>query len=324
MAAIGKGKRLAVGSKIAGLIIALLLPLVFRNNSYIVLLLCTSAISIITVAGLDILFGYSGQISLGHAGFYAIGAYTSAILSTKLGIPVWLTILAGGALAAVAAVIIAIPSIKLVHHFLALMTIAFGQLVALFVSNAERLTGGFSGFNFIPRLRIGALEFNTNFKMYYVILLFMLVLLVVKQRIIHSRTGRAFIAIRENTPSADGMGVNIRRYKVMAFGVSALYAGLSGALYAHLIGFISPENFHLNQSIIFLTMLLLGGMANFWGPVVGALVLTIISEYLQALGSYQMLVYGCVLLLVVVFVPGGLTGGLNPLQYFKNIRMKRS
>lgn len=309
--------------KLVALAAALLAPLALRNSTYIILLMCTSAISIIVVSGLDILFGYSGQISLGHAGFYCIGAYTSAILSRSLGVPVWVTLLAGAVLSALVAVLIALPSIKLVHHFLALMTIAFGQLAYLFVANTEKLTGGFSGYNFIPQPSIGSFVFNTNVRQYYLILLFVVIFLLIKQRIIHSRTGRAFVAIRENTPAADGMGVDVRKYKVMAFAISAFYTGFGGGLYAHLIGFISPENYHLSQSIVFLTMLLFGGMGNFWGPIIGSILLTAISEYLQALGSYQMLVYGSLLLTIIIFVPGGVTGGFNPLQLLREHRRKR-
>ena len=297
----------------------LLLPQLFRHNSYIVLLFCTSAISIIVVTGLDVLFGYSGQISLGHAGFYCIGAYTSAILSQTFGIPVILTIMGGAILATLIAVLIALPAARLVHHFLALITISFGELIYLFVAHATDLTGGYSGLNFVPKPGIGSFVFDTNLTYYYFALFFMLTLLIIKQRIVKSRTGRALIAVRENTHSSDGIGINVKKYKVIAFAVSAFYTGIAGALYGHLIGFISPESFQSSQSVVFLTMLLFGGMGNFAGPIVGAVTLTFLSESLQKLGSYQMLVYGIFLLLIVVFIPSGLTKGRNP---FKTIFLR--
>ena len=291
-----------------------LLPAVCLFDSYIVLLLCTTGISIIVISGLDILFGYSGQISLGHAGFYCIGAYTSAILSRDLGLPVFATIFIGGLFAMALAILLALPAVKLVHHFLALVTISFGELVYLFVSQARGLTEGYSGMNFIPRPKVGSFSFESNTSYFYVVYAFLVVLLFLKQRLVRSRTGRAFIAIREDTHAANGMGVNVTKYKTMAFAVSAFYTGVAGALYAHLIGFISPESFSSSQSTLFLTMLLFGGMGNFWGPIIGAGALAIVSEFLQKLGSYQMLVYGVFLLAIIVYIPGGVSQGINVLS----------
>lgn len=295
-----------------------LLPVFCLNDSYIVLLLCTTGISIIVVSGLDILFGYSGQISLGHAGFYCIGAYTSAILSRNLGMPVFVTIFIGGFLAMIVAVLLALPAVKLVHHFLALVTISFGELIYLFVSQAHGLTEGYTGMNFIPRPKIGNFVFESNTSYYYIVYGMLVLLLFLKRRLVDSGTGRAFIAIREDAHAANGMGINVTKYKTMAFAISALYTGLAGALYAHLIGFISPESFSANQSTLFLTMLLFGGMGNFWGPIIGSVTLVVLSEFLQKLGSYQMLVYGVILLMIIVYIPGGISRGVNVITFFRN------
>ena len=317
---IKRNKNIYIVAAIIGLLI---LPQLFRHNSYFVLLLCTSAISIIVVSGLDILFGYSGQISLGHAGFYCIGAYTSAILSKTLGIPVLISIFGGAVLATLVAVLLALPAARLVHHFLALITISFGELIYLFVAHATDLTGGFSGMNFVPKPALGPLVFDTNLSFYYLALVIMLLLLLVKVRIVNSRTGRALIAVRENSHSSDGIGINVKKYKVLAFAVSAFYAGVAGALYGHLIGFISPESFQTAQSTVFLTMLLFGGMGNFAGPIVGAVTLSLLSESLQKLGSYQMLVYGIFLLLIVVYIPSGLTRGKNPIKMLSSFYARK-
>lgn len=310
-------------NKLIVLLALILLSIVFRDNYYILLLFCTIGIATMVVSGLDILFGYSGQISLGHAAFYAIGAYTSAILSTTYGVPVWISMFCGAILATGLAILIAIPSVKLVHHFLALVTISFGQLVYLFVANAEGLTSGYSGINFIPKPNFFGFELTSMLSYFYFILVVVTILLILKQNIVESRTGRSLIAIRENSSAANGTGINVRKYKVMAFALSAFYTGLAGAIYAHLIGFISPESFMQEQSTIFLTMLLFGGMGNFWGPITGAIVLTAISESLQKLGSYQMLVYGVFLLIVIVWLPGGISGGLNPIKVFLNNYRKK-
>ena len=309
--------KLARNKNIFFILLAGILPLVFHDNSYFILLLCTIGISIIVVSGLDILFGYSGQISQGHAAFYCIGAYTSAILSRNFLVPVFLTLFIGAIVATLLAILIAIPAVKLVHHFLALVTISFGQLTYLFVANAKQLTEGYSGMNFIPRPTLGNFEFDSNFSFFYIIYIFLIIFLTVKKRLIDSSTGRALIAIRENPHASEGMGINNAGYKVMAFAVSAFYTGFAGALYAHLIGFISPESFEMNQSVIFLTMLLFGGMGNMYGPILGAIALTAVSEYLQKLGSYQMLAYGVFLLFIIVFIPSGISQGINVRSLFK-------
>jgi len=298
-------------------VLAGLLPLVFMGDAYLILLFCTTGIAIIVVSGLDILFGYSGQISLGHAGFYCVGAYTSAILCKFFALPPILTMFVGAAFATIIAILLALPAVKLVHHFLALVTISFGQLMYLFVAHAKTLTEGYSGMNFIPKPSLGFFVFESNFSFFYLVYFFLIILLVVKSRLMASRTGRAFIAIRENPHAANGMGVNVVKYKVMAFAISAFYTGFAGALYAHLVGFISPESFEMNQSVIFLTMLLFGGMGNLWGSVAGAAALTAVSEVLQKLGSYQMLAYGVFLLVIIVFIPGGITQGFNVVELLK-------
>jgi len=294
-----------------------LLPIVFNDKTFLILLMCTSAIYIIAVSGLDILFGYSGQISLGHAAFYAIGAYTSSILSTRLGITPWITVILGGILATIIAVLIAIPTVKLVHHFLALVTIGFGQIVSIFIGNAERLTNGHSGIMFIPNFKIGSFSINKMISYFYVVFFIMLLFLLIKQKIIKSRIGRAFMAIRENPIAANSSGINVQYYKVMAFAISAFYTGIAGAMYAHFINFISPETFGFSQSVLFFTMLLVGGKGNLFGPIVGAVILTVASQYLQGLSNYQGLVYGGILLLTVLFLPQGIVGSvfINPKKY---------
>jgi len=289
------------------------MPVMVGNNAYLMLVLCLSGIFVVASSGLDILFGYSGQISLGHAAFYAIGAYTSAILSTKFGVGVWLGILVAGVLATVVAVLVAIPISKLVHMFLALVTIGIGELTYQVIINLPDLTGGFEGVRQIPKPSIGSYVID-GIGYYYVILAFVVVSLVVKQRIVNSRIGRAFIAIRENTDAANAMGINVTYYKTMAFATSALFTGIAGALYAHYIGFISPESFTLDQSVLFLTAVLCGGMGTFLGPIIGSLVIITINETIQTLGSYQMLVYGIFIVVAVIYVPEGLVGAVKKMQ----------
>jgi len=290
------------------------IAIIFQSSSYLILMLTTIGIYIIAVSGLDILFGYTGQISIGHAAYYAIGAYGSAILSKTLGLPVFLTIILGALMASLLGFIIAFPAAKLVHHFLALLTIATGQIVYIFISNADDLTGGFSGINLIPSPKIGPFVFKGYFRYYFLVLAFVIIFLVIKSRLINSRVGRAFIAIRENTHAANGMGINVTYYKMIAFVISAFFTGFAGALYAHLVGFISPEGYQMSQSIILLTMLLFGGMGNLIGPIIGAAVISFITEYLQALGNYQNIIYGAFILIIILFLPKGCSGIIEEIK----------
>ena len=286
------------------------LPVMVGKNAYLMLVLCLSGIFVIASTGLDLLFGYSGQISIGHAAFYAVGAYTSAILSTKLGVSVWIGILMGGVVATVFASLIAIPISKLVHMFLALVTIGIGELTHQAIINLPGLTGGFTGVKLIPMPRIGSYVFDGT-SYYYIILAFVILSLIVKQRIVDSRIGRAFIAIRENTNAANAMGINVTYYKTVAFASSAMFTGVAGALYAHYVGFISPESFTLDQSVLFLTAVLCGGMGTFVGPIIGSVVIIVINETFQALGAYQMLTYGIFIVVAVIYVPAGLVGAVK-------------
>ena len=161
------------------LCIICIIPAALYKSSYLILLLCMIGIYTIAVSGLDILFGYSGQLSLGHAAFYAIGAYTSTICSKSLGMPVWITMIAGAILATIIAILIALPSVKLVGHFLALVTIAFGQLAYLFVANADQITQGHSGINFIPAPRIGSFVFDTNISYFYIIFILAVIFIII-------------------------------------------------------------------------------------------------------------------------------------------------
>ena len=281
--------------------------LLLGNNPYLILNLCLIGIYVLAVSGLDLLFGYSGQISLGHAAFYCIGAYVSAIFSKNFGITPWITVFLGGLLSAGLGALIAFPASKLVGHFLSLLTISLGMLMYNIVANLlPGITGGFVGFPGIPTFSIFGFSFSERQAYFFIVLLFVIVFLLLKQRIIFSRTGRALIAIRENVTAANGMGIHVRSYKILVFAISAFFTGVAGALYAHMVGYISPDTFVHSQSVLILTMLLFGGSGSFSGPIIGAAVITIMTELLQQFSQYQTLIYGIFILLVVLYMPGGL------------------
>lgn len=291
-------------------VILLGLPFVLRfitGTEYLVLITCISLIYVIAVSGFDVLFGYSGQVSMGQAAFFAIGAYTTVMLSNYLSLPLLVTIPLGAVLACVLGGILAYPASKLKFHFLSLATIAFAEIIYNFVmSSPNNFTGGFRG------AYAKGISFLHNYtSWYYFLITIVVILLLAKYSLMHSRVGRAFTAIRENTHAADGMGVNVRKYKIQAFMISSFYTGLAGAIYAHLIGYISPDISKQRQSALFLTMLLFGGMGNMYGPIIGVVVLEIILEVIRPLQEYQLLIYGIMMLIVVLALPGGIFGAVK-------------
>lgn len=290
------------------------LPFIVRliaGNQYPLLIMCIMLIYIMAVSGLDILFGYSGQISLGHAAFFTLGAYTTGLLNIYFKLPLYLTIPAGALLAAGIGALLAYPASKLKFHFLSLATVAFGEITYYFLYCSP---GGFT-FDFKGINVVGINFLGENYtKWYFFLLVIVALILVGKTSLINSRIGRAFTAIRENTHAADGMGINVRKNKIIAFTVSAFLTGLAGALYVHLIKYISPETSMQKQSVLFLTMLLFGGTASLMGTIIGVVSIEVLMECIRPLQEYQMLFYGILLLIVIVALPGGLYGGINEIK----------
>ena len=228
--------------QIVVVLIAIVAPLILTgvNFSYGILILNFMLVYVVAVSGLDIVFGYSGQISLGHAAYYAIGAYGSVMLHEYVGIPVIFSMIISAVAAALIGIVIAYPASRLRNHFLALATIAFGEIVYQLVAQSPgQITGNFLGF-FTDPVNLFGFEFDSNMSFYYFGLVVVVIFLLLKTNLVKSRTGRALIAIRENSAAADGMGINVTLYKVIGFAFSALYCGFAGGMYAHMVQFISP------------------------------------------------------------------------------------
>lgn len=290
-----------------------LLPFLFNliGFSYGITISIFIAIYLIAVSGLDMVFGYCGQISMGHAAFYAIGAYGSALLSDHLHLPVIVTMLIAPIIAAAIGALLAYPASKLVFHFLSLATIAFGEIVyQLILQSPGGITGNAVGYPTKP-VSLGFIRFDNSFKFYFLALFFVVVFMVAKTHMVKSRVGRAFVAIRENVHAAEGMGINVRKYKIIAFSVSAFFTAFAGGMYAHSVGYISPDTFTNKQSVMFITMLLFGGTASKPGPIIGAIAVLLLNEALRSLENLQMFVYGVLLLIVILLLPGGIFGMLR-------------
>ncbi|MEW6105352.1 MAG: branched-chain amino acid ABC transporter permease [Bacillota bacterium] len=289
-----------------------LVPVVLRNNYYIHLA-NAAMITMIVATGLNLLTGYCGQISIGHAAFWAVGAYTSALLTTRLGWSFWAALPASGLAAAVLGYVIGRPTLRLKGAYLAIASIGVGEIVQLVLLNWTKGTGGALGIKGIPIPRLLGFELATEFQLFYLIFAVFLTIFWVTDRIVRSPLGRAFLAIRQNEVAAQFMGVDIARLKVLAFVISTAYAGVAGSLFAHLQGYISPYGFGFKESVGILCMVLAGGMGYRWGPVIGVLLLTVGRESFRYFQDYQLVVYGLLLIVVIVFMPKGVAGSVPEL-----------
>ena len=326
----------------------LFFPLVVTSPYYIRVINFAGIFSIICI-GLSLLMGYAGQISIGQAGFFAIGAYTSAILTVHFGCNIWLAAFVGVIINALTAFIVGIPTLKLHGHYLAMATLGIGEIIhitaradmedltaliyALGVRiglNAESLssvlkpfealTGGPSGIPGIPTLGIGGMTLNTPSQWFYLIWSVVLILMILSLNLIHSRIGRALRAIHGNEEAARAMGINASRLKVWTFVISSVTASVAGSIYAHYVKFISPDTFSINESIFYLVIVSVGGMMNVWGAVIGSITMTILPETLRAFHDYDILMYGIVLLAIMMFMPEGMVG-LGQ-RVFRSVRSK--
>jgi len=304
-----QGHRLGVVALAAGLAV---LPLGLPNDYYLTVLIVAGFHTIVTM-GLNLLMGYAGQVSLGHAAFYGIAAYTTGILTAKFHWPVAAGIAAGIALVLVVAAGIAVPTLRLRGHYLAMGTLGFGVIVYIVLNEATGLTGGPSGLTGIPKLTIAGFPVATDLGFYYVVWGTALLLFLLAQNLVRSRLGRALRAIHTSETAAAVLGVDTERYKIGVFILSALYAAVAGALYAHYVSFVSPGSFGFHASIQFVTMVVLGGMGSLWGAVAGAVFLTALPEVLRAIEDYDILLYGGLLILCMIFLPGGLAEGTERL-----------
>lgn len=284
-------------------------PLMLQNNYYL-MVLNIAALNILVVIGLNLLIGYAGQISIGHAGFFGMGAYLSAVLTSTYKFPLWPTMILAMAITGIFAFAIGIPTLKLEGHYLVMATLGFNVISYIVMLQLEGITGGASGFAGIPRFQLGSFVFNSDRKIYYPIWMVSLGVLLFSLNLIHSRFGRAMAALSHNEIAAGCAGINTKTYKIKIFVLSAVLASLAGSLYAHYITFISPGTFSFFYSIQVVTMVLVGGMGSLWGPVFGAVLLTILPEVLHFVKEYNVLIYGLILVIVLVFFPEGLIPGM--------------
>jgi len=275
-------------------------------NDYFLLLFNIMALNALVVLGLNLLIGSTGQVSLGHAAFYAMGAYLSAIASTTWQWPLAAALLFAMALTGGISFLLALPTLRLEGNYLVMATLGFNIIVSILLEHFESVTGGPSGFPGIPRLHLGALAVGTDRSFYYFIWTLFLIMLALTVNLVDSRIGRALRSIHEKELTAQALGVPAFRYKVTTFVLSALYAALAGFCYAHYVTFISPKTFDIFYSVQILTMVVVGGMGSIWGGLAGAVLLTGLPAMLHRFEDFHVLVYGLVLTGVLVFCRQGL------------------
>lgn len=278
------------------------------TSEYLLNVAVLAGIYVILTSSLNITNGYTGLFSFGHAAFYGIGAYTAGILSTRYGFSFWLTLPMAGIVAGIFGVAIALPTLRLKGIFLALITIGFQEIVFLVTLNWISLTRGPMGIPGIPPPAIGGYSFGGNREYYYLILVLNIGVLLLISRIVNSRVGRAFIAIREDEVAAQSVGIAVFRMKVLSFVIATVLAGMAGAFFAHHARFISADSFRLDETFIILTMLIVGGMGTLIGPVIGAVFLVILPEASRFLVQFREIVYGAILVAVILFRPEGIAG----------------
>ena len=292
--------------------ILLLAPLLFKGG-YLLNVLVFVGIHTILAVGLNLLLGYAGQISLGHAAFFGLGAYISGILTATYAVNPWLAMIIAAVSVGIMAFVVGFPILKLKGHYLAMATLGLGIIIYITFNEAVDLTGGPSGLSGIPNLAIGQLIFDSDMKNYYLIWGFTLGTMLLSINLANSRIGRALRAIHDSEVAARVMGVNARLLKVQIFALSAIISALAGSLYAHTMTFVSPTSFGFNFSVELVTMVIIGGLGSIYGSFLGAALLTLLPELLRAFQDYDIVIYGLLLILMTMFMPGGLVRGLAAL-----------
>jgi len=297
------------------IVFAFVFSLPFYSNSYIMHIANMIGFGIIVAQGLNILMGYTGQISLGHAAFVSVGAYASAILTHKAGFSFWLALPVSGIMAAFVGMVVAIPSLRLKELYLAIATMGYAFIVNEVIIYWKTLTNGTMGLMALP-VSFFHIELNTGHKYYYLVYSLVVLLTYFSYNLSQSKLGRALMAVRDSEEAAQSLSISLVKYKIIAFTISAFYAGIAGSLYAHFIMFVSPENFDIMLSIEYLVMLVVGGIGYLWGAVLGSIFVTLLPEVIRLsvrflpewleIHDLQLFLYGLIIIIFLIFEPEGL------------------
>jgi branched-chain amino acid transport system permease protein len=298
------------GRALLGFLVAMAALPWLLPNQYLVHIFVVAGVYVTMAMGLNLLMGYAGQVSLGHAGFYGLGAYISAVLSVRFGISPWLGMPVAAAATGALAYVLGIPTLRLKSYYLAMATLGIGVVLHLAFVQLYPVTGGSSGLSGILPWDIGPIHFTTATHHYLLVWAFAGAALWMARNLVNSRVGRVLRALGESEVAAEAMGVDTAAEKRRVFVLSAVYASVAGSLYAHYITVISPEIFSFLFSVVLVLMVALGGIGLYWGAVIGAFLLTVLPEALRRFGDWELPLYGLTLILVMLFLPRGIAGVL--------------
>lgn len=303
---------------LAFMALILLLPLVVSSQYVFTLLILIGIYCIITI-GLSLLIGYAGQISLGHAAFVGIGAYVSGVLTVKYNVSPWIAMGIGMVATFIIAYLIGMQVLKLKGHILALATISINIIVYILLVGLSDYTGGAAGLVGIPNLSLLGLDLGNQVYFYFFVWIIVFIVILISTNIIRSSIGRILRSIHDSEIGTETLGVNVAKYKVAIFALSAVFASLAGSLYAHYINFIAPPTFYISFSILLVVMVMVGGVHSIWGAIIGTAAIMFLNEairfvghtYFHINGEVEIVVYGLIIVLVMIFIPKGLIGILD-------------
>jgi len=317
---------------VAGIVILFAVILPLSLHEYYLSIINLSLIAIVGALGLNILVGYTGQISVGHAAFMSVGAYTAANLAVKLGLPFWITLPAGGLMAALIGAVVGMPSLRIKGLYLAIATLAGQLIIEWIINHTPAISGGAQASIEVPRPTVWGHQLKTQGQLYYFLLFFAVLATVATLNIVRSRIGRAFVAIRDQDIAAEIIGINIFRYKLLSFAISSFYAGVCGVLYTYYFGIANYEAFQIGVSIDYLAMIIIGGLGSVLGTILGAIFVTMLpivirltmeplaglffssGEMSSIIASTRLVLFGCLIIFFLVVEPEGLN------RLWRNIR----
>ena len=304
-------------------LVLLCVPSIFFTDLYQSHLSSLIFINIIVAAGLNIVKGYCGQVTVGHVGLYAVGSYTAGCMFMYLGSDLWMTLPAAIIVTGLFGIAFGIPSFRLEGPYLALATLGGGEAIRLFIENGEFFNSTY-GISSISQPVIFGVPFDTPDKYYYISLPVMIVAVYFSYSILKSSIGRAFMSVREDPISAAASGIDIKKYKILAFILSAMFAGAAGAVYAHLPpGYIHPNNYTVIEMVTFLAMVVFGGLGHIWGGIIGAIIITIVYDLTRPLYEYQLFIFGLTIVLTILFMPKGIGGFIDKIFIDKRFKKKK-
>ncbi|KKM10071.1 ABC transporter permease [Clostridiales bacterium PH28_bin88] len=307
------------GLKFILMLLAVTFPFVVTSSYYLHLVIM-SYLWAIAVYGLNLILGYTGQTSLGHAGFMGIGAYTTGLLSLKIGMSFWPALLLACLFTSFIGWLAGLVSLRTRGHYFSIFTLCLGVIIYVLINRWDELTGGMNGLigirppDPIPFPVVGQIQFNSLPAMYYLILIFLMLTIFAVGRVVNSLIGRSFLAIKNSEGLAEVTGINVMQTKILSFVLSTFFAGLAGGLYAGYIRFIGPQLADVGTTFEMLLYMFVGGQASIAGPMIGSLIVPVLTETLQALQTYRMTIFGVTLILLIMFFPKGLVGGFQALS----------